>query len=176
VLVVSDVNATNIARLWDPATGQAIGQPLTHHGFIYPPVFSPDSRIILTPSVDGTARFWDAATGRPDGLPLKLKPPGGFRSAAFSPDGKTILTGSLDGTAQFWDMVTRQPIDPPMRHESEVLGVVFSPDGKTVITTCLDNDSGISNFGMRRRASPSHAFRNPAGTRSSRSAPMARSS
>ena len=70
-------------------------------------MFSPDGRIILTPSDDGTARLWDAATGQPIGRPLKR--PGGFWSAAFSPDGKTILTGSHDGTAQLWDAATASP-------------------------------------------------------------------
>jgi WD40 repeat protein/tetratricopeptide (TPR) repeat protein len=114
---------------------------LTHHGHIYPPAFSSDGRIILTPSNDGTARLWDTATGQPIGLPLKA--PGGFWSAAFSPDGKTILTGSRDGTARLWDPVTAQPLGPPMPHESEVRNVAFSPDGKTILTGCQDKEARL---------------------------------
>ena len=146
VLVGWDI-ADNIARFWDAATGQPIGPPLTHHGHIYPPAFSPDGRIILTPSDDGTARLWDAATGQPIGLPLKR--PGGFRTAAFSPDGKTILTGGCDGTAQLWDAATGEPLGSPMRHESEVRAVAFSPDGKTVLTGCQDKDGAA--LGRRHR-------------------------
>jgi WD40 repeat protein/tetratricopeptide (TPR) repeat protein len=141
VLIGSERNADNTAWQWHPATGQRMSAPLTHHGHIFPPVFSPDGRIILTPSDDGTARFWDAATGQPVGLPLKH--PGGFWSAAFSPDGKTIVTGSHDGTAQLWDAATGQPLGLPMRHESQVRKVAFSPDAKTVLTRCLDKQARL---------------------------------
>ncbi len=135
VLVGWDIS-DNIARFWDAATGRPIGPPLTHQGHIYPPAFSPDCRIILTPSDDG-ARLWDVATGRPIGPPLVH--PGGCRSAAFCPDGKTILTGGFDGTAHLWDAATGEPLlGSPMRHESEVRAVAFSPDGKTVLTRCQD--------------------------------------
>jgi WD40 repeat protein/tetratricopeptide (TPR) repeat protein len=141
VLMGSDVNADNIAWLWDGATGKPIGPPLRHQAHIYPPAFSPDGRMILTPSGDGTARRWDVATGQPVGLPLKR--PGGFWCAAFNPDGKTILTGSRDGTALLWDAVTGKPIAAPMRHESEVRNVAFSPDGKTILTCCLDKQARL---------------------------------
>ena len=135
VLVGWDI-ADNIARFWDVATGQPIGPPLTHQGHIYPPAFSPDGRVILTPSDDGTARLWDVATGQPIGPPLAH--PGGFRSAAFGADGKTILTGGCDGTAQLWNAATGELLGSPMRHESEVRAVAFSPDGKTLLTRCQD--------------------------------------
>jgi WD40 repeat protein/serine/threonine protein kinase/tetratricopeptide (TPR) repeat protein len=140
VLAGYEDNADNIWRLWDASTGQPIGPPQTHHGDIYP-VFSPDGRIILTPSDDGTAQFWDAATGQHIAPPLKR--PGGFRCAAFSPNGKTIASGSRDGTARLWDAVTRGPIGPPMRHESEVRFVAFSPNGKTLLTGSLDKEARL---------------------------------
>ena len=141
VLAGTEDNEFKILRLWDAATGQPIGPPLTHHGHIYPPVFSPDDRIIITPSADGTARLWDAATGQPIGPPLKHR--GGFRCAAFSPDCKSILTGSLDGTAQLWDAATGKSLGPPMRHENQVRRVAFSPDGKTILTGCMDNQARL---------------------------------
>jgi len=141
VLTGTEASADNIARFWDGATGKPIGPTLTHHGHVYPPVFSPDGRIILTPSSDGTARFWDSATGQPIGQPLVR--PGIFRCAAFSPDGKIILTGSRDGTAQLWDAATSKPLGLPMRHGSEVRSVEFSPDGKTVLTGCQDKEARL---------------------------------
>jgi WD40 repeat protein/tetratricopeptide (TPR) repeat protein len=139
LLVGTEEKADNIARFWDADTGRPIGPPLTHDGHIFPPVFSPDGRIILIPSSDGTARFWDSATGQPIGQPLVR--PGIFRCAAFSPDGKIILTGSRDGTAQLWDAATSKPLGLPMRHGSEVRSVVFSRDGKTVLTACQDKEA-----------------------------------
>ena len=57
------------ARLWDAATGQPLGQPLTHQGRVMAVAFSPDGKTVITGSADKTARLWDAATGRPLGQP-----------------------------------------------------------------------------------------------------------
>jgi WD40 repeat protein/serine/threonine protein kinase/tetratricopeptide (TPR) repeat protein len=139
LLVGTEDNELKILRLWDAATGKPIGPPLTHRG--HNSAFSPDGRMILVLSDDGTVRIMDVATRQPIGRPLhRLRI---FRTAAWSPDGKTILTGSEDGTAQLWDAVTSQPIGPPMRHESQVRIVALSPDGKTALTACQDKQARL---------------------------------
>ena len=58
-------------RLWDAATGQPVGAPLTGHtGAVYSVAFSPDGTRIASGSDDNTVRLWDAATGQPVGAPL----------------------------------------------------------------------------------------------------------
>ena len=61
---------SQMARLWDAATGQPIGPPLTHKGAVDAVAFRPDGKTLVTGSADGTARLWDAATGQPIGEPL----------------------------------------------------------------------------------------------------------
>ena len=53
-------------RLWDAATGAAIGKPLQHESWVYGAVYSPDGKRILSWSDDKTLRLWDAATGSGD--------------------------------------------------------------------------------------------------------------
>jgi WD40 repeat protein len=102
------------ARIWDVATGQAIGEPLRgHQGNVWGAAFSPDGKCIVTASADTTARIWDAATGKPIGEPLRGHE-GAVLSAAFSPDGKRILTASHDRTAQLWDVESGQTISEPL--------------------------------------------------------------
>ena len=72
-----------------------------HTDDLYSAAFSPDGKLILTASADGTARLWDTATGAQKAI---LKGHTALvLSAVFSPDGKLILTASTDGTARLWD-------------------------------------------------------------------------
>jgi WD40 repeat protein len=49
--------------VWDAASGQQIGQPLTGHaGPVLSVAFSPDGPPIASGSVDHSVWLWDAAT------------------------------------------------------------------------------------------------------------------
>jgi WD40 repeat protein len=81
-------------RLWDPNTGQPVGQPLTGHtGLVSSVAFSPDGTRLATGSWDNTVRLWDAATGQPVGDPLTGHT-GPVNSVAFSPDGTRLATAA----------------------------------------------------------------------------------
>ncbi|CCA76475.1 hypothetical protein PIIN_10468, partial [Serendipita indica DSM 11827] len=55
----------NTIRLWDAATGQAVGEPLRgHEGWVLAVAFSPDGSQIVSGSYDKTIRLWDVATGQ----------------------------------------------------------------------------------------------------------------
>ncbi len=80
-------SADNTVRLWDAATGQPIGQPMTGHtGAVSSVAFSPDGTRIVSGSGDKTVRVWDADTGQPIGEPLTGHTDT-VTSVAFSPDG-----------------------------------------------------------------------------------------
>ena len=108
--------------------------------------FSPDSRLVITASLDRTARIWAVDGGRPVGAPLRHRGP--VRSVAFSPDGRTVLTGSNDGTAQFWDVASHGPLGGPMRHEGWVQQVAFRPDGNVALTAS-QGDSTVHLWDLR---------------------------
>jgi WD40 repeat protein/Flp pilus assembly protein TadD len=88
------------AQLWNAATGEVIPTPpqFQHGGQRWPPLFSPDGRLLVLGSPAGV-RVWDAATGDPISPPLLH--PAEVESVAFSPDGRLLLTTS-DHAARVW--------------------------------------------------------------------------
>ena len=141
-LTASSADAT--VKLWETASGKAIGRPLQHRaaeaGF-FSVAFSPDSKTVATGGEDEIAHLWDATTGATIGQPMRHQ--GKVWAVAFSPDGNMLLTGSVDGTVRLWDAVTGRPIGTPLQHPGRVRAVVFSPDGKKIATACGDNTARL---------------------------------
>ncbi len=125
------------ARVWEMATGKAIGPPLPHGAGVYALAFSPDNKTLLTAGLDRTTKLWHVETGKPLGQP-QLHPVW-VRALAFSPDGKTFLAGGVDGSVRLWDLGTGKPTMTVEPHPPDrVCAVAFSPDGKTLATGCKD--------------------------------------
>jgi WD40 repeat protein/tetratricopeptide (TPR) repeat protein len=123
-------------QLWELATGKP-GPSLKQENFVATLTFSPDSKKVLTGSIDGTVGLWDVATGQSIGPPSRLGR--NVFSAAFSPDGKWIFTGGLDH-GQLWDAVAARPKGPPIPYHGTVYAAAFSPDGKTLVTGSDPNE------------------------------------
>jgi WD40 repeat protein len=100
---------------------------------------SPDGKLLLTGSKDGTARLWDAATARPLHPPLTLQSP--LLVVAFSPDGNTALTATEGQSLQLWDVRTGKALGPALpwagRNKTVVTSAAFRPDGRALLTTTM---------------------------------------
>jgi hypothetical protein len=64
--------------------------------------FSPDGRLAMTSSDDGSARVWDVQTGHSVSDPLRHE--GRVNWAEFSRDGRWIATASDDNSAMIWEV------------------------------------------------------------------------
>jgi WD40 repeat protein len=132
-----------LARLWDAALFQPIGEPFECQTPARgsPPLFSPDGKTLLL--TDGrSVRLMDSATGKPRGEPLRYLRQ--VDSLALSPDGKLVATGGLHGRdaargnerggIRLWDVHTAKPVGPPWwLPESANPKVIFAPDGKELL-------------------------------------------
>ena len=118
-------------RLWDLATEEFVGSPLTGHtGHVYSVAFSTggDPVRLASAGEDGTVRRWDPATGDPVGPPLTGHDGLVFSVAFSTGTGRALLASAgEDGTVRRWDPATGDPVGPPLTgHDGPVCSVAFS--------------------------------------------------
>ncbi|AGB26727.1 WD40 repeat-containing protein (plasmid) [Mycobacterium sp. JS623] len=128
-----------MVRIWDAATGQPVGAPLSGHSSgVRGLAFSPDGKRLAGGSADHTALMWDTASGKPVGG-LLTGHTDGVSAVAFSPDGRRLATASLDNTVRFWDADTGKPMGTSLTgHTEGIEGIAFSPDGHRMATAAND--------------------------------------
>ncbi|QEH38433.1 WD domain, G-beta repeat [Aquisphaera giovannonii] len=112
--------------------------------------FSPDGRLALTGSFDGTARLWDVETGDE---PRTLTHPEAVEDVAFSHDGSTFATACKDGKARIWD-ATSLELRGELAHAEPVMCLAFSRDGNTLLTGVYEGWAYLWDIGTGRQLCP----------------------
>ena len=158
--LLASAGGDGTVRLWNPATGRAVGAPLhasARHG-VYGVAFSPGGKLLASAGGDGTVRLWNPATGRPVGAPLhasgRTTARYGVRAVAFSPRGKLLASAGADGTVRLWNPATGRPAGKPLHASARwgVFGVAFSPRGKLLASTGGDGTVRLWNPATGRPA------------------------
>ena len=74
--LLATADTAGYVRLWNPATGQAVGAPFlaVTNGGVVAVAFSPDGKLLATADGDGTARLWNPATRQAVGAPMRAVP------------------------------------------------------------------------------------------------------
>ncbi|KZP17847.1 WD40 repeat-like protein [Athelia psychrophila] len=128
----------HVIRVFDAATGKAVGRPHKKHTsrmqcIAYPP----EGTCIALGFNTGTVCLWDPETGGDVGEPLEHGK--SVHCLAYSPDGTRIVSGSDDCELRMWDAETHAAVGGPLRgHTAAVMTVAWSPDGTYIISGSKD--------------------------------------
>jgi WD40 repeat protein/serine/threonine protein kinase len=127
------------AKLWDPATGQAIGERIPgQDGGVCGVAYSPDGGQVALTAM-GLVEIWDVAGPGPPKLTRSLPGHEDFiYSVAFSRSGELMASASLDGTVKLWECGSWEQRRTLVGHAGGVLGVAFSPDSRSIASVGED--------------------------------------
>ncbi|MGH3202365.1 MAG: hypothetical protein ACRDP5_10010, partial [Streptosporangiaceae bacterium] len=142
---VATGGADGNVRLWDAATQQEIGPPMSSDAKPVAAVsFSPDGTLVAAGSTDGNVQLWDTATQQEAGTALVT---GAAEVAAltFSPDGKLLATGGQDGAVRLWDVATESQVGTTMATGGAVSALAFGPGGATLASAETDGATELWN-------------------------------
>ena len=117
--------------------------------------WSPDGRLLVTTSADGTAKVWDATNGQER---LTLRGHGDeVLGAAWSPDGRRSPPPERTGTARVWAVVSAPERLILPAQAKTLLAIAPSPDRRYILADGADNTAQIC--GMRKRDSAANPAR-----------------
>ncbi|MEE9602395.1 MAG: WD40 repeat domain-containing protein, partial [Thermoguttaceae bacterium] len=122
---------------------------------------SPDSRLLVSGSLDRTARLWDLTEVDPSASAVVLEGHRGCVSdVAFSPNKRWLATGSFDTTARIWDLASENPRAAPLvlrEHSGRIADITISRNSRWLVTGSGGFIPGESTARLWDLASPDPA-------------------
>jgi WD40 repeat protein len=138
------------AKIWNAQTRELVASLDHSVGPVRKAAFSPDDRIVVTGTGDGSAWVWERAIWGKGGAPRRLSGhASSVNSVAFSKEGSWLVTASSDGTVRIWETATWTSLFELRLHGGEVFSASFdparagNPSGERIVTASGDGASLI---------------------------------
>jgi WD40 repeat protein len=160
--VVASAGKDDAVRLWDPATGKAVGEPLEHHLAWVKALARFEDRegrdLLASGGDDETILIWDISEPGSVPGPLRIEHPGGRVGALCThatDDGAVrLVSGGRDGTVRVWDPVTLAETCAPLGEHAQAVTALALCGGEgvppRVASTAEDDQACIWNPALAR--------------------------
>ncbi|KAI0698704.1 WD40-repeat-containing domain protein, partial [Earliella scabrosa] len=103
-----------------------------HRGAVSALVFSPDSRLLASASLeDAELIIWDVDEGK---AVREMHTAEAIHTLAYTPDGTMLFSGGINGSLTIWSTTTYQQTRTIAAHNSFIDVLVLSPDGRSMLT------------------------------------------
>ena len=115
-----------------------------HTGAVHAVAVTPDSRQVVSGSLDKTLKIWNIENGQ-----LLRTLVGHMElvdAVAVTPNGRQVVSGSNDKTLKVWDLESGQLLCTLEGHTKSVNAVAVTPDGRQVVSGSLDKTLKIWNL------------------------------
>lgn len=106
-------------------------------------VFSPDSKLLATSSMDGTAALWRESDGRLLNVLRDHAAP--LFSAAFDAQGEELATAGADGQIRLWRVSTGELLRTLEGHKDLIFEVAYEPQANRLVSNSRDGTIRIWN-------------------------------
>ncbi|AEV87013.1 putative WD repeat-containing protein [Actinoplanes sp. SE50] len=134
-----------VVSLWDTATGERVGEPLTHPAeAVLAMVALPGLLAVAYADADGPlVQVWRPASGERVGAPLPGPFDGSGLAAVSVPDGRHLLAvvEEVAGTLRLWDPATGDPVAGPWPPGIWAVTAAKTSDGRPLLLTLHGDDS-----------------------------------
>ena len=147
--VVVSGSSDHTVRIWDAATGAAVGEPLAGHTAAVNAValgrLGRRRAVVVSGSSDHTVRIWDASTGAAVGEPLAGHT-AAVNAVALGWVGRraVVVSGSSDHTVRIWDAATGAAVGEPLAgHTAAVNAVALGWVGRRAVVVSGSSDHTV---------------------------------
>ncbi|MFN0249656.1 MAG: WD40 repeat domain-containing protein [Kofleriaceae bacterium] len=132
-------SSRHVGVVRDAKTRAVLARLSGHDAAINDLAMTPDERIALTGSSDGTVRVWDVASERElrslDANLASSAKNAAIWSIAVSPDGTRVAAAGNDRLIRVWTIATGDALLAAREHHGAIDQVAFSPDGRVLASS-----------------------------------------
>jgi serine/threonine protein kinase/WD40 repeat protein len=137
-------STANLIRVWETATGQALGTAIRFDGTgIAQLVLGPDGRTVTAFGSDDSTQTWEVRTGQPLGVRFRHARAQERVPPQYHPSGRYFASADSYYGLLVWDVASGRTMNRPVPDPALLVSFGYSPTGDTVALVSPDHSARV---------------------------------